>query len=380
MTDLHSQKLTLTLQYPVLFTRGLFIDKDARVAPLLEPTRRKLLVFVDDNVAACWPHLPQWLVDWTGRLSDYLELTTVETVPGGETIKNDPAIVERIAELTRQQGLCRHSYAMAIGGGAVLDAVGFAVSIVHRGLRLIRVPTTVLSQNDSGVGVKNGVNRFGVKNFYGVFIPPFAVLNDLDFLTTLDDRTWRSGVAEAFKVGIVRDAGLLERLIADVPRLRQREREAEEYMVRRTAALHLEHIARGGDPYEFGNSRPLDFGHWAAHRLESLSNFHLLHGEAVAIGMAIDLHCAADRGFIAAEQARRICTALRDLGLPIYHPLLDTDFDAVLQGLEEFREHLGGQLTLAMPCPLGTKKDIFELPRDAVRRAVAAVRELGSHR
>ena len=92
---------------------------------------------------------------------------------------------------------------VAIGGGAVLDAVGYAAATAHRGVRLIRVPTTVLSQDDSAVGVKNGINAFGKKNFVGSFAPPHAVLNDFDLLRTLQDRDWRAGISEAVKVALL---------------------------------------------------------------------------------------------------------------------------------------------------------------------------------
>src|SRR5690606_34883231 len=118
-------------------------------------------------------------------------------VMGGEASKNDEAIYKQIVEATHLYGIDRHSYIAVIGGGAVIDMVGFAAAISHRGIRLIRIPTTVLSQNDSAVGVKNSVNLFGKKNYLGTFTPPYAVLNDFNFLKTLDDRDWSSGISEA---------------------------------------------------------------------------------------------------------------------------------------------------------------------------------------
>ena len=105
-----------------------------------------------------------------------------------------------------EYGIDRHAYVLAVGGGALLDMVGYAAATAHRGVRLVRVPTTVLSQNDSGIGVKNSVNAFGKKNFLGTFAPPFAVFNDFTFLTTLSDRDWRAGISEAIKVALLKDA------------------------------------------------------------------------------------------------------------------------------------------------------------------------------
>src|SRR5690606_29036842 len=131
----------------------------------------------------------------------------------------------------------RHSYVIAIGGGAVLDAVGLAAATAHRGIRHIRIPTTVLSQNDSGVGVKNGVNLFDSKNFFGTFVPPFAVLNDYDFIESLPEREKRSGIAEAVKVALIRDRVFFEWLEASVGERARFDAQAMAYMIQRCAEL-----------------------------------------------------------------------------------------------------------------------------------------------
>ena len=137
-----------------------------------------------------------------------------------------------------------------LGGGAVLDAVGFAAAAAHRGVRLVRVPTTTLAQADSGVGVKNGINAFGKKNFLGTFSPPWAVINDEAFLQTLSDRDWRCGIAEAVKVALLKSERFFDQIGEAVPRLRMRDEQALIPIVRRSAWLHLHHITDGGDPFE----------------------------------------------------------------------------------------------------------------------------------
>jgi 3-dehydroquinate synthase len=366
------------MHYNVAFTRGLFDVGNETLASGFNPERRRLLVCVDANVAAAWPTLADSIRSWFEAHSELAELTHIEAVPGGEPIKNDPRVVEHITDLARRHKLCRHSTIMAIGGGAVLDAVGYAASIYHRGCRLIRVPTTVLAQNDSGVGVKNGINGFGIKNFYGVFAAPNSVLCDFDFLTTLDDRTWTSGIAEAFKVACIRDKAFLDELIDSAAAMRRREDAAAERMIVHTAKLHMDHISTGGDPLEMGSSRPLDFGHWSAHKLESMTDFAVLHGEAVAIGIAIDLFYAAHLGFISDDDVARICHAMLTAGLPIYHEFLATRLPELLEGLDEFREHLGGDLTLAMPKPLGSQVDIHEIDTAIIPRIVGDLRTLAS--
>ena len=366
---LYQQNVALTLDYKVMFSRGIFASDDAEFLELFGDEHRRVLVFVDDQVAALWPTLHDEIQVWATRHAERVDLCGIQTVPGGEPVKNSMKTFTAVAQLAREHGICRHSYIIAIGGGAVLDAIGFAASVVHRGIRLIRMPTTVLSMNDSGVGVKNGINFAGSKNFLGVFAPAHAVVCDLDFLSTLSDRVWSSGIAEAFKVAAIKDGEFLEWLLTHTEELAAREPAAEEHMIVRTAELHMEHIATGGDPFERGSSRPLDFGHWAAHRLETMTDFELLHGEAVSIGIALDLAYAVRLDFISENDARRMVIAMRDVGMPVTHPFLTERFDQVLVGLEEFREHLGGYLTIAMPSPLGSQVDIFEV--DAAQMAAA---------
>ena len=204
---------------------------------------------------------------------------------------------------------------IAVGGGAVLDAVGLVAATTHRGVRLIRVPTTVLAQDDSGVGVKNGVNLYGVKNFCGTFAPPFAVLNDLDLLTPLAERDKIAGMAEAVKVALIRDGDFFAWLERHADDLITFQRPALAAMIRRCAELHMRQIAHGGDPFETGSARPLDYGHWSAHKLESLTKHHLRHGEAVAIGIALDARYSVLAGLLGRRPGRADLRPARASGL-----------------------------------------------------------------
>src|SRR5689334_1526389 len=257
--------------------------------PAPRPGRARLLAVVDEGVAAAHPSLVGDVQRYCAAHADALELTSPPlVVPGGEAIKNEPGPVSQIRAAIDVHGVDRHSYVMAVGGGAVLDTVGYAAATAHRGVRLIRVPTTVLAQDDSAVGVKNGINAFGKKNFVGSFAPPHAVLNDFDLLLTLQDRDWRAGISEAVKVALLKDAPFFAWIEHHARELADRSLPAMAHLVHRSAELHLTHIATSGDPFELGSSRPLDFGHWAAHKLEQLSRHELRHGEAVAIGIALD--------------------------------------------------------------------------------------------
>lgn len=379
----YEQRFSVPFDYPVHFTRSLFDPANPLFADVVdrrqESRRHRVLVCVDSGVCDANPDLAQRIEAYCSRHGETIELVAPPyPVPGGEKAKNAWDDVRRIMATIGEQHLCRQSFVVAVGGGSVLDVVGFAAGLVHRGVRLIRVPTTVLAQNDAGVGVKNGMNAHGNKNFVGVFAPPFAVINDRDFLTTLSDRDWIGGVAEAFKVAIIKDAEFLEYLCQHAALLKARDMATMERVVYRCAVLHLEHIRGSGDPFEFGSSRPLDFGHWAGHRLELTCGPGLGHGQAVSIGMAVDACYARRKGLIDEAQLQKILAGLTACGLPVWRPeLAHTDEDGrlcVLAGLEQFREHLGGSLTIAMPDSLGSMCEINCVDENTVAEAVEFLR------
>ena len=361
------QEVVVTFRYPVRFTRGLFDMRNSTLRDVVQADGRARLLFViDEGVAEANPTLVDDVQRYCASQAGALELPAPPlVVPGGEAIKNHSGPVDEIRAAIDLHGVDRHSYVVAIGGGAVLDMVGYAAATAHRGVRLIRVPTTVLAQDDSAVGVKNGINAFGKKNFVGSFAPPHAVLNDFDLLRTLQDRDWRAGISEAMKVALLKDApffGWIEHHARD---LNDRSLPAMAHLVHRSAELHLNHIATSGDPFELGSSRPLDFGHWAAHKLEQLSNHALRHGEAVAIGIALDSTYSYLSGSLPHADWHRIIALFETVGLPIWHPEMATPGSggrpAVLAGLEEFREHLGGRLTIMLLERIGSGFEVHEL-------------------
>jgi len=385
MDDIQQQSVQVTFSYPVVFTTDLFsadnstLDEILGRKPAGHPPARLLFV-IDRGVVEAQPDLlnaiERHCLGYAGRLETAGPPLVIE---GGEEAKNNPLVLEQVLAAIHAARLCRHSYVAAIGGGAVLDVVGYAAATAHRGLRLIRVPTTVLAQDDSAMGVKNGVNAFGQKNYLGSFSPPFAVINDFAFLRTLSERDWRSGISEAIKVALVRDPAFFDLLERDAALLAARDADAMERLVRRSARLHLAHVATGGDPFELGSSRPLDFGHWAAHKLEQMTGHRLRHGEAVAIGIALDSSYAYRRGFLAEQDWRRILDLLVAVGFDLWAPELSQNLEnpdadgCVLRGLEEFREHLGGDLTIMMLRGIGQPFDVHEIDRDAMIRSIELV-------
>lgn len=355
------QRLRVPFEYPVWFTRDIFSNANPLLARTMdrmkEGRRHRALVCVDSGLLRAIPELPARIAGYFRTHSARIELAgPVVRVRGGERAKHDLAYVKRILTAINEHHLCRHSYVILVGGGSVLDAAGFAASVAHRGLRVVRLPTTVVAQNDVGVGVKTGIDLFGVKNFMGTFAPPFAVINDFDFLRNLPRREWISGAAEAFKVALIKDVTFFRYLCLNAAALRHRDEAVMETVVRRCAALHLRHIRAGGDPFETGSARPLDFGHWSAHHLEVLSGYRILHGEAVSIGIALDSYYAWRKGLISRSALDSLLDALATCRLPVYHPVLERRKAgrlAVLDGLDRFREHLGGELTITLPHPPG---------------------------
>ncbi len=377
---LHLQQFSVPYEFPVYFTEGLFhTDNSALVDALcrLETDKRhKVVIFLDDGLSAANPDLLARIDAYVDHHAAYIEMVAPPVlVPGGEKIKSDIHFVEQMQQTLYDYRIDRHSYAIAIGGGAVLDAVGLVAATTHRGVRHIRVPSTVLSQNDSGVGVKNGVNLYGAKNYIGTFSPPFAVLNDIDFVMGLGTRDKIAGMAEAVKVALIRDAGFFDWLEQNADPLATFEKQAMAHLIRRCAELHMHQIGHGGDPFEMGSARPLDYGHWSAHKLEGLTRYHVRHGEAVAIGIALDARYSVLSGLLGAGAETRICFLLEHLGFKLWHPALEKrTAEGTLElmiGLQEFREHLGGELTITLLSDIGIGIEVHQMDTDLVLQSIA---------
>ena len=356
------------------FTDDIFGADQHVLAEVLEQTeglKARVQFWADQHVADALPNLRASLKTFATRNAGRLELAgNLQVVPGGEAVKNDIHILERMLKVFHAAKLDRRSYVVVIGGGAVLDAVGFAAAIAHRGIRLVRLPTTTLAQADSGVGVKNGVNLFGKKNWLGSFAVPWAVINDSSLLATLPDRDFICGFSEAVKVSLLKDPAMFAEICRGASRIRERDNSVALPIIRASAEWHRRHITQGGDPFESLEARPLDFGHWSAHKLESMTDFQVRHGEAVAIGVAIDCLYSAMALGLPQEVADQVMQCLIDLGFPLGHAVL-ADSESLYRGLEEFRQHLGGRLTLTMLKGVGDPIDVHEIDWSLMRKAIA---------
>lgn len=372
--DFLQQSFSVRFDYKVFFTNHLFTQSNSLLRDFFREQRsestRKIFFVIDERVAGDHPDLINSIRDYFKDVQSVQLVDEIQVIRGGEAAKNDEKLFDQLVTAVNTHKIDRHSYFAAIGGGSVLDLAGYAAAISHRGIRHIRIPTTVLSQNDSGVGVKNGINYFNKKNFLGTFAPPVAVFNDFHFLTTLEDADWRSGISEAIKVALIKDPAFFGWLVDNATLLAKRDMPAMQYLIKRCADLHMQHI-RSGDPFEMGSARPLDFGHWSAHKLEQLTNFSVRHGEAVAIGIALDSVYSHLSGRLRRDDLDQILNLIKVLGFSLTHPLLDVtnDKSPLLQGLEEFREHLGGKLTITLLDGIGKGVEVHEMDSKLIQEA-----------
>ena len=357
-------------------TRDCFADDWDQVLPLLktDTSKARVQIWMDRSVVESNSNVLRNLTQRIAESEDVVELVApIALVDGGEQIKNDPNAVEDIFRAIDRDGLDRRSYIFVIGGGAVLDAVGYAAAIAHRGIRLIRFPTTTLGQADSGVGVKNAINAYGKKNWKGTFSVPWAVVNDQTLIANLPDRDFRAGFSEAVKVSLLKSPSAFRFLCDHAKAIANRDWNAVMPAIRSSVLMHLHHITHGGDPFEMQEARPLDFGHWSAHKLEHLTNFRLRHGEAVSIGVALDTVYSHLVHGLDRSDVQRTLKLLSDLGLPLFDNELAEQ--AIFDGLEEFRQHLGGRLTVTMLRAVGHSINVHEIDQSAMRKAIEIVRE-----
>lgn len=377
--DIRLQSFSLTYEFPVAFTRDAFGLGNSCLIEVLtrreSDKRHKCAIFVDEGVLSAMPDLATQIEEYVAAHADKIEMVgPLVPVAGGETCKNDPGTVPRLLGVLSERAIDRHSYVIAIGGGAVLDAVGYASAIFHRGVRHIRFPTTVLAQDDSGVGVKNAVNLFGLKNLIGTFAPPWAIINDSAFIDVLPQREKRAGMAEAVKVALIRDANFFRWLENNAEALARFSAPHLDRLIRDSAELHMRQIRLGGDPFEAGSARPLDFGHWSAHKLEHLTGHEVNHGEAVAIGIALDTHYSVLTGLLAEGEDERVLRLLKRLGFTLWDDRLrqrNADGQlALLQGLADFQEHLGGELTVTLLADIGRGVEVHKMEPAVVSRCI----------
>jgi len=382
--DVRVQSFDISYQYPVVFTRDAFSSGNRSLIDALSRREADKLhrcgIFVDEGVLAALPDLADQISTYASFHAKHLKIVgKLVPVAGGERCKNDPEMISSLLKKFSELAIDRHSFVIAIGGGAVLDAVGYAAAIFHRGVRHIRLPTTVLSQDDSGVGVKNAVNSLGLKNLVGTFAPPWAIINDSAFIDCLPAREKRAGMAEAVKVALIRDGNFFRWIESNTAALAQFSRPHLEHLIKDCAELHMRQIRLGGDPFESGSARPLDFGHWSAHKLEHLTRNEVNHGEAVAIGIALDTRYSVMAALLPDGDDERVIRVLERLGFTLWHDALRQKNPkgqlSLMQGLADFQEHLGGELTITLLADIGRGVEVHEMNAEWINRCIDWLRQ-----
>ncbi len=329
--------------YEIVIDAGLLDDEPSLLQPFVR--NRKLIVVTDEHVARhVLPKIKQ----------ARFELDAI-IVPAGERTKSWTQL-EQLCDALLARGVERSSHVVALGGGVIGDLVGFACSILKRGCNFIQVPTTLLAQVDSSVGGKTAINSKAGKNLIGAFHQPTLVLIDPSVLDTLPAREMRAGYAEVVKYGLLRDFAFFEWCEANGAALLAGDRVAQIFAVEHSVRAKAAFVE--ADERETLDKRALlNLGHTFGHALEADTGFSdkLLHGEAVAAGMALAFRFAAEKGLCSGQEAARVTAHLRAIGLP--HDLASA---GVMAGGAELVSHMmhdkkvsGGILPFILPRAIG---------------------------
>jgi 3-dehydroquinate synthase len=331
---------------------------------LAELDGRRAAVITERTVAS----LPAYRI--AGALGERGQLLgSIAIAPGERSKSLDTAYL--LIDWLAQLGLARRDVVVALGGGVIVDTVGWVASAYMRGVPYINVPTTLLAQVDAGIGGKVAVDHNAAKNLVGAFYQPRAVISCLEFLETLDPRQVRAGLAEVVKKAVIASPELfefIERNADDLVRCRPK---AAETLVRAASTIKCELVGR--DPYEADLRRPLNFGHTVGHAVETTTGYGpVLHGEAVSFGMAVAIDISRARGLLDPALAERVIRLLTDLGLPVRLEQLRSvpPVEDVLAALDKIREIRDGSLRFVLPVELGTTLIVDDVAEDEVRAAL----------
>lgn len=351
--------------YPVLIGTGI-LGKPGLLSPYLRGTQA--MVVTNETVSPLF--LNKLLSGLEGVDADVVELADGERFKTLETYS-------RVIDALMDKRHNRTTTLIALGGGVVGDIAGFAAATFQRGVAFIQVPTTLLAQVDSSVGGKTGVNHPDGKNMIGAFHQPSCVVADIEALKTLPEREYRAGLAEVVKCGLIWSQGFFAWLEGQTSKLKRRAPDALMEAVRRSCRIKAEVVGR--DEREQGLRAILNYGHTFGHALETLTGYsQLLHGEAVAIGMAAAADCAQRHGLLDDASVRRITALLSALGLPTRMPA-GTDAKAMLEVMGMDKKVLDGRLRLVLPERIGAVRVTDEIDRQALLRTLEAAMGRTAH-
>ena len=345
--------------YPIHIGAGLVARADLLLAHLKAP----LAAIVSNETVA-----PLYLTGLASALRDQGVRVTEILLPDGEEHKNWQTL-NRIFDALLENRCERATTIIALGGGVVGDLAGFAAATYQRGVPFIQLPTTLLSQVDSSVGGKTGINHPLGKNMIGAFYQPRLVLADTDTLKTLPERELSAGLAEVIKYGLIRDLAFFEWLEANMEKLRARDPEALTHAIECSCRNKAEVVAE--DETETGVRALLNLGHTFGHAIEAgLGYGKWLHGEAVAAGMVMAAELSRRIGWLSQADVARTAALLRRAGLPVRGPVLGADRYMALMALD--KKVASGKLRLILIEALGKGVIRDDAPETEVRAAIEA--------
>jgi 3-dehydroquinate synthase len=344
--------------YPIHIGRGLL----KRPELILPHLKRKQVAIVTNKTVA-----PLYLETLSAPLRA-AGVSVIEIIlPDGEAYKNSETL-NLIYDALLQNRCERSTTLIALGGGVIGDLTGYAAATYLRGVPFIQVPTTLLSQVDSSVGGKTGINHPLGKNMIGAFYQPQAVLADIDTLETLPPRELAAGLAEVIKYGLIRDIDFFEWLETNIVRLNALDTEAMAYAIYRSCQNKAEVVA--ADERESGERALLNLGHTFGHAIENAMGYGVwLHGEAVAAGTMMAADLSARLGWLAPEQVQRISAILQAAKLPVTAPRLGVEKYLDLMGLD--KKVVDGQIRLILQQGIGKAVVSADYDPEALRQTLA---------
>nr|WP_318840948.1 3-dehydroquinate synthase [Noviherbaspirillum aerium] len=359
----HSMPITLQVDlgdrsYPISIGQSLLDDGDL----VSRHVRGKRVAVVTNTVVG-----PLYLDRLVRLLNAAGKQVTTIVLPDGEEEKNWASLM-KVFDVLLSEKCDRKTTLIALGGGVIGDLTGFAAASYMRGVPFLQIPTTLLSQVDSSVGGKTGINHPLGKNMIGAFYQPQAVIADTGTLNTLPPRELSAGLAEVIKHGAIIDPPFFDWIEANISRLVAKDAEALAHAIRRSCEIKADVVRQ--DEREGGLRAILNFGHTFGHAIESgLGYGEWLHGEAVGCGMVMAADLSHRLGFIDAGTRERITSLVQAAGLPVEAPDLGTD--RWLELMEVDKKNEGGEIKFILLKPLGTSV-IMPVPREALLATLKA--------
>ena len=315
---------------------------------------RKLLVLCDSKLTGL--ELGLELMHWEKKV------IPIDSNELNKTLDTVSALLSNFYEF----GMDKTSVVAALGGGIVSDIAGFAAAVYMRGIDYINLPTTLLAQADSSIGGKTGVNLFGAKNILGAFHHPRLVYSNLSTLQTLSERDFISGLAEVIKCGIIKDRALLDELHKNKALVFERNLDTLEHIISRATRIKSAIVAE--DERDMGTRRILNFGHTVGHALESLQNFQLPHGHAVALGMVCELDYSVQNLGLLQQDADFVISLIESCGLQVKHSLPTPE--KIYQQMLKDKKSEQGKITIIGIPALGRAKVVKDIPKETIIKSL----------